>query len=108
MRVAIAQLYEDGGRPLARHRAVTLQPSHVGRFSLTEEHDRDFRRSVRSARLRNEATGEDVIPRLRDAVVVWVGDSAWTVTGFETDPVTRRCVAQSWYVVPQSFSAADA
>jgi hypothetical protein len=40
--------------------------------------------------------------------VVWVGDSAWTVTGFETDPVTRRCVAQSWYVVPQSFSAADA
>ncbi len=35
------------------------------------------------------------------AVVLWVGDDAWTVTGFETDSLTRKAVAQSWYV---SFS----
>lgn len=103
MKAVVSQLYEDGGRPLARHRAVTLQPSHTGNFTLSEEHDRDLRRSVRSAYLRDQATGVEVLPRLRDAVVLWVGDDAWTVTGFETDPLTRKAVAQSWYV---SFSLA--
>jgi hypothetical protein len=99
MRAVVAQLYEDGGRPLARHRAVTQQPHHAGEFTLTEEHDRELRRSVRSAYLRDPTTGAEVLPRLRDAVVLWVGEGAWTVAGFETDPLTRKAVAQSWYVV---------
>lgn len=99
MKAVVAQLYEEGGRPLARHRAVTQPPEYEGDFTLSEEHDRELRRSVRTAYLRHRATGVDVLPRLRDAVVLWVGDDAWTVTGFETDPLTRKAVAQSWYVV---------
>lgn len=98
MKARVAQLYECGGRPLARHRAVTLQPDHVGDFTLSEEHDRELRRSVRSAWLRDPATGAEVLPRLRDAVVLWVGGDAMTVTGLETDALTRKSVAQSWYV----------
>lgn len=66
---------------------------------MSEEHDRELRRSVRSAYLRDQATGAEVLPRLRDAVVLWVGDDAWSVMGFETDPLTRKSVAMSWYVV---------
>lgn len=98
MLVRVAQLYEDGGRPLPRHRAVTSQPSHQGMLTLTEEHDRELRRSVRSARLCAEHDGADVLPLLRDAVVVWIGNGRMTLTGFETDGLTRRCVAQSWYI----------
>jgi hypothetical protein len=98
MQVKVAQLYEDGGRPLPRHRAVTRQPSHEGLLSLTEEHDRELRRSVRSAHLRDVSRGVDVLPPLRDAVVIWIGAGRMTITGFESDDVTRRSVAQSWYV----------
>lgn len=98
MKAVVAKLYEDG-RPLPRYRAVTQPPVHEGEFTLSEEHDRELRRSVRTAYLRQRGTGADVLPRLRDAVVLWVGDDAWTVTGFETDPLTRKAVAQSWYVI---------
>lgn len=98
MLVRVAQLYEDGGRQLPRHRAVTCQPSHQGMLTLTEQHDRELRRSVRSARLCAESDGADVLPLLRDAVVIWIGDGRMTLTGVETDGLTRRSVAQSWYV----------
>ncbi|MGZ4823077.1 MAG: hypothetical protein ACXVZT_00580 [Terriglobales bacterium] len=65
---------------------------------MTEEHDRDLRRSVRSARLRDPHGGADVLPALRDAVVIWISDIRMTLTGFETDELTRRSVAQSWFV----------
>lgn len=98
MLVRVAQLYEDGGRPLPRHRAVTRQPEHEGILTLAEEHDRELRRSVRSAHLRGGPAGADVLASLRDAVVIWIGEGRMTIIGFETDPLTRRSVAQSWYV----------
>lgn len=98
MQVRVAQLYEDGGRPLPRHRAVTTQPAYSGILSLTEEHDRDLRRSVRSAHLREAGSGADVLPALRDAVVIWLAGNRMTLTGFETDALTRCSVAQSWYI----------
>lgn len=94
-------------------------------LTLTEEHDRELRRSVRSARLRDVVLGVDVLPPLRDAVVIWIGDGRMTLTGvetdtllpplrdavviwigdgrmtiagFEADQLTRRCVAQSWHI----------
>jgi hypothetical protein len=98
MQVKVAQLYEDGGRPLPRHRAVTTEPGYSGVLSLTEEYDRDLRRSVRSAHLRDAGSGADVLPPLRDAVVIWFAGNRMTLTGFETDALTRCSVAQSWYI----------
>lgn len=81
--------------PLPRHRAVTLQPEHQGALFLQEAYDPELRRNVRRAHLR--AAGVDAVPALRDAVVTWIGDKSLTVIGIETDPLTRKCVAQAWY-----------
>jgi len=97
MFVRVAQLFEDG-RPLPRHRAITAQPVHVGRLTLTEQHDHEFRRSMYLAILRNEGVGGDVLPRLRDAVVRWIGDGSMTISGFEFNEANRQCSVQSWYV----------
>lgn len=80
------------------HRAVTLHATHEGNLTLTEGHDRELRRSVRSANLRHPDDGSDVLPKLRDAVVIWIGDGKLTLSGFETDDITSRSVAQSWYI----------
>jgi len=97
MLVRIAQLFEDG-RPLPRHRAITAQPVHVGNLSLTEDYDQEFRRRMSYANLRQMLTGAEVLPRLHDAVVRWIGDKCMTISGFELDPHTRECSVQSWYV----------
>jgi hypothetical protein len=65
---------------------------------MIEQHDSEFRRSVTYAILRQGATGGDVLPRLRDAVVRWIGDGCMTISGFELDEATRNCSVQSWYV----------
>lgn len=97
MYARVAQLFEEG-KPLPRHRSITAQPVHVGHLSLTEQHDHEFRRSMTYAILRRGSTGDDLLPRLRDAVVRWIGDSCMTISGFELDEVTRDCSVQSWYV----------
>jgi hypothetical protein len=97
MFVRVAQLFENG-RPLPRHRSITSQPVHVGKFCLFEEHDRSFRRAMVYAKLSHASSGADVIPRLQDAVVRWIGDSCMTVSGFEQDTLTSECRAQSWYI----------
>lgn len=98
MIVRVARLFEPGGLPLPRHRAVTARPEHLGTLSLCEAHDRELRRSVRTAYLRSQDTGNDLLPPLRDAVVLWIGQREMTITGFEQDAVTRRVVGQSWYI----------
>lgn len=97
MLVVLAKLFEDGGRPLARHRAVTLLPSHEGVFSLYEEHDRDLRRTVKIARL-DSVMGTEILLSLYDADILMCKDGIMTVTGLERDPVTRKATAQSWYL----------
>jgi hypothetical protein len=96
MLVKVAQMFEDGGRPLARNRAVTQRPVHVGKLSMCDQHDSQFRRSVCTAYLRRTDDGKDVLPPLRDAVVRWMGDGTVTISGIETDALSGKCVAQSW------------
>lgn len=98
MLARVARLFEADGVWMPRHRAVTTQPEHTGMLSLSEGHDRELRRTVRSAYLRCQDTGNDVLPPLRDAVVLWIGDRQMTITGFEQDALTRRVVGQSWYI----------
>lgn len=97
MFVRLATLYEEGGRPLARHRAAAIQPSYEGFLWLHEEYDRDLRRSVRKARLLSPH-GVEPLLSLYDAVVLFYGDGIMTITGMERDPLTRKATAQSWYI----------
>jgi hypothetical protein len=97
MLVRVAPLFEDG-KPFPRHRAVTAQPAHTGKLSLAEQYDADFRRTILFARLCERSTGVDVLPRLYDAVVRWIGEGCMTINGFEREPATQECMAQSWYV----------
>jgi hypothetical protein len=97
MLVRSAQLFENG-KPLPRHRSITAQPVHIGKLCLFDEQDREFRRPVVYARLAHVPSGEDVLPRLYDAVVRWIGDGCMTISGFERDGMTRECMAQSWYI----------
>lgn len=97
MLVRVAQLFENG-KPFPRHRAVTAQPNHVGKLSLAEQYDAEFRRTIMFARLCDRFTGNDVLPRLYDAVVRWIGEDSMTVSGFEMDLSSRACTAQSWYI----------
>lgn len=96
MLVKVAQMFEDGGRPLARNRAVTSKPVHVGRLVMCDRHDFEFRRSVCYAYLRSPQEGADVLPPLRDAVVRWIGDGTLTISGIERDELSGKYVAQSW------------
>lgn len=98
MSVIVAQLYEENGRPLARHRAVSVKPTHLGELLLTEAHDPKLRRSVRTAYLRDAGTGADVLPPLRDAVVLFIRAGSMTITGFEEEFLSKKCHAQSWYI----------
>jgi hypothetical protein len=97
MYVRVAELFENG-RPLPRHRSVRAQPVHVGQLTLTENYDKDCRRSVTYAVLLRIATGSEVLPRLRDAVVRWIGEDCMTISGYQLDDTTRYCSAQSWYI----------
>lgn len=64
-------------------------------LTLTEQHDRGFRRNMTYAVLRDIKVGADVLPRLRDAVVRWIGDGCMTISGFELDNTTKECTVQS-------------
>lgn len=99
MLVKVATLYEAEGRQVPRHRAISKRPSLLGKLVVHDGHDNELRRSVRSAYLRSpDGMPVDVLPRLRDAVVLWIDDGRMTITGFETDVVSNKSTAQSWYV----------
>ncbi len=64
-----------------------------------EHYETDLRRTVRIARLVSVSDAPiDVLPPLRDAVVLYVNDGMMTISGFETDFLTRKSTAQSWLI----------
>lgn len=103
MKDVVILLYESGGRPIARHRFAFPQPQHEGRFSYKESHDRELKRTVKTARLL-DPTGNDVLPPLYEAGFLWCESGEARVSGLEVDEVTRRRTAQCWHV---SFAGGD-
>ena len=97
MLVRVAQLFVDG-RPLPRHRSITTLPVHVGHLALTDQYDDRYGRKVTCAILRRGSAGADVVPRLCNAQVRWIGEECMSISGLERDEVTGRCSMQSWYV----------
>ena len=98
MLVIAAKLYSDQGVPLPRHREITLRYTGIGIFSMNEQFEKDFRRTMRVANLRPIAGGgrDFILPPLYDAAIVWVGDGQLRVRGFEVNPTTMAHVAMAW------------
>ena len=97
MLVIAAKLYSDQGVPLPRHREITLRYTGVGVFTMSEQFEKDFQRTVRVARLSPIGGGRDfILPLLYDAAIVWVGDGRLRVRGFEINPMSNAHVAMAW------------
>lgn len=96
MLVVAAKLYSDQGVPLPRHREITLHYTGIGVFSMREQYEKDFRRTLRVAKLLSVNGGDHVLPPLYDAAIVWVGDGEIRVRGFEINPFTMAHVAMAW------------
>lgn len=96
MLVVAAKLYSDQGVPLPRHREISLHYTGIGVFSMREQYEKDFRRTLRVATLRPINGGDHVLPPLYDAAIVWVGDGEIRVRGFEINPMTMAHVAMAW------------
>lgn len=96
MLIIAAKLCSDQGVPLPRHREITKRYTRVGQLSLCEEYVREFRRSMRVAKLFGAGDNGMVFPTLYDAAIVWVGDGEIRVRGFEINQITQAHVAMVW------------
>lgn len=94
---SVSLLFEDGGRPLARYRLAFPQPEYFGSFSFEEAFSNEFRRTVATARLQAQ-TGEDLLPPLYEAKLLWCKDGEARVSGLEIDDLTKKRTAQCWNI----------
>jgi len=90
-------LFEDGGRPLPRYRLGFPQSEFCGSFSFEEVPSREFKRTVATARLQAPG-GDDVVPPLYEAKLLWCKNGEARVSGLEVDELTRKRTAQCWNV----------
>lgn len=90
-------LFEDGGRPLPRYRLGFPQPEHEGTFTFEEVPSSEFKRTVATARLL-APSGDDVLPPLYEAKLLWCKKGEARISGLEVDQLTRRRTAQCWNV----------
>lgn len=100
----VSLLFEEGGRPLPRYRLGFPQKEYQGSFSFEEAPNREFKRTVATARLQ-APSGADVLPPLYEAKLLWCKDGEARVSGLEVDEVTRRRTAQCWNIRIGGFSA---
>jgi hypothetical protein len=93
----VSLLFEDGGRPLPRYRLGFPQLEYEGSFSFEEVASSEFKRIVATARLQ-APSGDDVLPPLYEAKLLWCKAGEARVSGLEVDELTRRRTAQCWNI----------
>jgi hypothetical protein len=89
--------FEDGGRPLPRHRLAFPIAEYEGKFTFKEAQCPPLRRTVFVARL-TSPTGADVLPPLYDAKLIFCEDGEARVAGLELDTLNSKLTAQTWHV----------
>lgn len=93
----VSLLFEDGGRPLARHRLAFPQTEYEGRFSVKELRGGPMGRTMLAARLEGE-NGTEVLPTLYDARLVYHADGESRIAGLQLDTLVNKFTAQTWHV----------
>ena len=100
MYVLACKLYEDGGRPLPRHRLAFIRAHESGSegwFVYKEDYDPDHKRTMMKAFLLGAPGTPEVFPTLLDAVLMIAEDGTLTVRGQERDPLTRKLTGMAWW-----------
>jgi hypothetical protein len=96
MRFAVVPM-RHRGRPVARHELANCPPV-VGDLRVEEVRDEALGRYVRMARVLDPTRpiGADLLPTLRDPVLIAMNPLAFTLSGLER--VGDQDYAQSWLV----------
>ncbi len=99
MYVRAFQLYEDGGRPLPRHRLAVLRSegSQEGWLVYKESWDEHHKRHMMKAYLLADDGQRQVFPELLDAVMMFAEDGVMTIRGQERDPISRKLTGMAWW-----------
>jgi hypothetical protein len=95
MRAVVRLLFEDGGRPLARHRLAMPPKLAIGVFRYQEHYLKQCLRTTYLATLLGPG-GENMVPPLYDAVLRYGEGVELTISGLELDDVSRKFTAMSW------------
>lgn len=78
------------------NRDMLAQPPVVGLLSVDEQRDYELGRSTVRARLMNDKDGNDVLPELGDALLLWVGKNRLRMAGIER--INQASYAQTWSI----------
>lgn len=78
------------------NRELLARPPFVGDLSVAESRDHELGRSVMRARLMDESSGNDILPELDDALLLWVSKNKLRFSGYER--VEQAAYAQTWSV----------
>lgn len=94
MRVNVRPMLNKGRN--MPHKEQLTHPPFVGDFSVAECRDPELGRSRVSARLTDESNGNDILPELGDARLVWAAKKKLHFVGYER--IEAAVYAQTWSV----------
>jgi hypothetical protein len=86
------------GRNLPNKEQMALPPL-VGVLAVNEQRDVELGRNTVRARLLDEKTGNDILPELSSALLLWADKNRMRLTGLER--VDRADYAQTWSIEVQ-------
>lgn len=94
MRVQVRPLRRQGrNMPSKEHMAL---PPSVGILAVNEQRDIELGRNTVRARLVDDKSGNDVLPELTSANLIWVDKNRMRLTGLER--IDKADYAQTWSI----------
>jgi hypothetical protein len=89
-------------RPMRRHGRNLVQKEHqalppiVGILSVQEKRDVELGRNTVRARLIDDKSGNDILPELSGALLLWASKNRMRLTGLER--IDKADYAQTWSI----------
>lgn len=89
-------------RPMRRYgrnlpsKDLMLQPPVVGVLEVNEQRDIELGRNTVRARLIDEKSGNDILPELSSALLIWAAKNRMRMAGLER--VDKADYAQTWSI----------
>jgi hypothetical protein len=94
MRVQVRKMRRQGRN--MPHQEHTALPPVVGTLAVEEQRDFELGRNTVRARLIDDASGNDILPELSSAILLWAAKNRMRLTGLER--VDKADYAQTWAI----------